>query len=144
MKKGITLQIDKKILPIKVLSDDILEHKRMLVQMILYILERHIVFHYLYIYIVRIFFYHTYNCKIRFVFDHLSILDICKFVVLLHRLLCSSPAIYHHLSLQCVIPLLQMYTKLYNKAIKLFTYVFKLQASPIKRAHTQSSACLWI
>ena len=97
----------------------------------------------IYIYTLLEFFYHTYNYKIRFVFDHLSILDICKFVVLLHRLLCSSPAIYHHLSLQCVIPLLQMYTKLYNKAIKLFAWVSKLQAPPIRRARAQASALLW-
>ena len=98
----------------------------------------------IYIYtLLECFFYHTYNYKIRFVFNHFSILDICNFVVLLHQLLFSSPAIYYHLSLQCVIPPLQMYTKLHNKAIKLFTYVFKLQAPPIKRAHAQASALLW-
>ena len=36
-----------------------------------------------------------------------------------------------------------MYTKLYNKAIKLFAWVSKLQAPPIRRARAPVSALLW-
>ena len=116
----------------------------MLVQRILYILERHIVFHYLDIYIVKMFFITLIIIRFVFVFNHSSLLDICScnFIVLPHQLLFHSTAIYLHLSLPCVIPPLQLYTRLHNKAIKLFL-VFKLQAPPIKRAHAQSSARLW-
>ena len=51
----------------------------MLVQRILYNRETHCISLFIYIHYEN--FLSHYICEIRFVFDHLSILDICKFVV---------------------------------------------------------------
>ena len=65
----------------------------------------------------------------------LTIPDVCK-------LLFPNKSTYH-ISLQRVIPLSPMYTKQYHKAIKLFAWVSKLQAPPIRRARAPVSALLW-